>query len=190
MGCRCIIILREREAIFLSFPHRVSDAWHRLSSLTRSRTALTQSILLLEKFYGLIFIRLSETTTEEMMCARVMCCVCVAQIPTTACLVCCFTVGSQSARTHNKTEVNDGISEYITNHIDDDDNDKYQQQIHIFIEFLSYMACAYVLPCLLFYFISFFSFRFCLVSVLIPDEISWLLCCVLAVDPVACATLY
>lgn len=45
------------------------------SSLARSRTALTQSILLLEKFYGLIFIRLSETTTEEMMCARVLCCV-------------------------------------------------------------------------------------------------------------------
>lgn len=30
--------------------------------------AISQSILLLEKFYGLIFIRLSETTTEEMMC--------------------------------------------------------------------------------------------------------------------------
>lgn len=37
--------------------------------------AISQSILLLEKFYGLIFIRLSETTTGEMMCD----CVCVCE---------------------------------------------------------------------------------------------------------------
>lgn len=42
--------------------------WH-ISAPHSHSHCLTQSILLLEKFYGLIFIRLSETTTEEMMCA-------------------------------------------------------------------------------------------------------------------------
>lgn len=51
--------------------------------------------------------------------------------------------------------MSDGIWEYITNHIDD--NDKYQRQIHIFIEFLFYGdKRALTSPCLLFYFILLF----------------------------------